>query len=311
MSKILTIIVPVYNGERFIGDCLTSLVNQATRDVEIIVVNDGSTDGTERIVQAEFRRDLDSGDLTCLSVPNAGVSVARNLGLDRASGEYVAFVDADDIVAANYVATVLAATAESPDIIEFGYGSIDEHGTTLKDRCFVHTRFGRHARGEVLDTVFAACLWYPFLRAFRRELFHEVRFPAGVRFCEDVIAVSAVYKRAGTIVTLPNVLYHYRINPTGATLNAKPDYATNLIDYYRRIADDQSFANKALKIGLGYTIRGCIAKTTDPLGRMPPDIEADIRTLAFTPSLLYHVRGRLLAYAICGPILYFVKRLVR
>ncbi len=311
MNKTLTIIVPVYNGERFIGDCLASLVNQATNDVEIVVVNDGLTDGTDQIIQAEFRRSLDRGDLTYLSVPNGGVSAARNLGLERASGEYVAFVDADDIVAPDYVTTVLDATAESPDIIEFGYGSIDEYGTMLKDRCFVHTRFGRHARGEVLDTVFAACLWYPFLRVFRRDLFRKVRFPAGVRFCEDVIALSAAYKLADTILTLPDVLYHYRVNPTGATLNVKPDYATNLIDYYRRIADDRSFANKALKIGLGYTIRGCIAKTIDPLGRMPPDIEADIRTLALTPRLFYHVRGRLLAYAICGPILYFVKRLVR
>jgi glycosyltransferase involved in cell wall biosynthesis len=311
MNKKLSVIVPVYNGERFIEPCLGALVDQGCDDLEIIVVNDGSTDATEKVIRTRFWRYLADGCLICLSTPNRGVSAARNLGLDRASGEYVAFVDADDIVRPSYVATVLGATAESPSIVEFGYGSIDRHGTVLNDRRFVHTRFGRHSAGSILDTVFSACLWYPFLRVFRRELFEHIRFPEGVRFCEDVMALSAVYKLAGTIVTLPDVLYDYRTNPSGATLNTKPDYATNLIDYYRRIAHDQSFANKALKIGLGYTIRGCIARTTDPLGRLPPDIETDIRRLALTPRLLYRMRSRLVLYAMWGPILYFVRRLVR
>jgi hypothetical protein len=107
------------------------------------------------------------------------------------------------------------------------------------------------------------------------------------------------------------VLYDYRINPAGATLNIKPDYATNLIIFYRQIVQDQSFANKALKISLAYTIRGCTSVTTDPLGRMPPDIEADIHSLVFTPSLFFHLRGRFIVYAIWGPILYFIKRFVK
>jgi glycosyltransferase involved in cell wall biosynthesis len=304
MNKKLTIIVPVYNGERFIETCLRSLVNQLRDDAELIVVNDGSIDATDHIITTEFQALLDGGNLLYLPTSNAGVSAARNLGLKKASGEYIAFVDADDIVSADYITTILEATADSPSIIEFGYRTIDQHGNVLKDRCFVHAKFGKHAPGVVLDTVFAACLWYPFLRVFRRELFNNILFPVGVRFGEDLMALSAVYKQAGVIYTLPDLLYDYRINPVGATLNIKSDYATHLIAFYRQITHEQSFANKALKVNLAYAIRRCTADTTDPLGRMPPDIEADVRSLLLTPSLFFHIRSRLMAYALWGPILY-------
>lgn len=307
----MSIIIPVFNGARFIEQCMKSITDQLRDDVEVIVVNDGSTDATDAVVTGAFRSLIDSGRVVYLSVPNGGVSVARNLGLDRAGGDYLAFVDADDIVSPNYLKTIIAAMTDTPDIIEFGYRTIDMHDQIVSGGGgYIHQKFGRHVSGDVLDTVFSACLWYPFLRVIRRHLFDEVRFPVGVRFCEDVIALSDVYKRSATICTLPDILYDYRINPMGATKNPKPDYAANLIDFYRTIAHDNSFANKALKIGLGYTIRGCITKTTDPLGRMPRDIEADIRRLIWTPTLLLHVRSRFVLFAIWGPYLNFIRRLL-
>lgn len=311
MNKKLSIIVPVYNGEQFIKSCLSSLVTQLQDEVEIIVINDGSTDATDHIITTEFKAFIDKGSLIYLATENAGVSAARNLGLEKASGRYVAFVDADDSVSSTYMATILDATIDSPSIIEFGYRTIDQYDNVIKDRSFVHTRFGSHSTGQVINNIFAACLWYPFLRVFRRELFNNIRFPVGVRFCEDLITLSAIYKQTDVIFTSSSVLYDYRINPAGATLNIKPDYATHLITYYRRISHDQSFANKALKICLAYVIRRCTASTTDSLGRMPSDIEADIRSLAFTPSLFFYVRIRLMVYALWGPILNSAKMFFR
>lgn len=308
MNKILTIIVPVYNGERFIESCLSSLVTQLRDEVEIIVVNDGSTDATGHIIKTKFQAFFNGGNLIYLATQNGGVSAARNLGLERAVGEYVAFVDADDIINANYVTTILDATVDSPSIIEFGYRTIDQNGKLLKDRCFAHTRFGRHAAGTVLNTVFAACLWYPFLRVIRRELFNDIRFPVGVRFCEDLMTLVTVYKKAGVIYTLASVLYDYRINPAGATLNIQPDHATHLSAFYRQIVHDQSFANKALKINLAYAIRRCTALPPNLFGPMPSDIEADICKLAFSPSLFFNLRIRLVVFAIWGPTLNFIKK---
>jgi glycosyltransferase involved in cell wall biosynthesis len=307
----LSIIIPVYNGERFIEVCLNALVPQLRDDVEIIVINDGSTDTTDHLITTLFKKHQGNNNLIYLSTPNGGVSVARNLGLETASGEYVAFVDADDIVNPSYVSQILEATDDNPSIIEFGYRTIGLLGEVINDKSFIHTHFGKNPTASIINNVFSACLWYPFLRVFRRELFNDIRFPIGVRFCEDLITLSAIYKQSSTIYTLASVLYDYRINPAGATFNIKPDYATNLIDYYRKVAHDQSFANKALKANLAYAIRRCIASTTDKQGRMPPDIEADIRTLLFTPSLFFHIDSRFMIKALWGPMLYKVRLLMR
>lgn len=311
MTTKLSIIVPVYNGEQYIESCLRSATQQLTAEIELIVVNDGSSDATDHIITTAFQAYIDSGQLVYLPTANFGVSAARNRGLDHATGAYVSFLDADDLLHASYVQTILAATVETPNIIEFGYRSIDQHGNTIKSDCFAHTQFGRHADGAITDAVFSACLWYPFLRAFKRSLFEKIRFPVGVRFCEDVMTLSEIYKQGGEILSLPQVLYDYRCNPAGATFNTKADYATNLIDFYRTVMPDQSFANKALKINLAYAIRGCLSRTTDPLGRMPKDIENDVRRLVLAPRLLFCVRGRFVIFALFGPALFYIKRYVR
>lgn len=311
MSKRLSVIIPVFNGECFIAECLDSLVTQLVDDVEVIVINDGSTDRTDHIVTSRYQAEIACGRVIYRNPPNGGVSAARNLGLDIARGDYVAFVDADDAVGPTYVSALLDAMQGAPCIIEFGYRSVDQQRRLLKDRCFIHTRFGMHAASEVLDRIFAACLWYPVLRVIKRELFDKTRFPVGVRFCEDLITLSGVYKRARKIHSLREVLYDYRANPAGATLNIKPDYAPPLVDYYREILADQSFSNKALKINLAYVIRRCTVMTSDTWGRIAPDIESDLRSIFLTPSLLFYVRPRFFIYALWGVYLNRAKILMK
>lgn len=306
----LSVIVPVYNGERYIAACLQSLISQWVEGVEIIVVNDGSNDGTEDIVDAEFGAALAQGYLRHIRTPNSGVSAARNLGLDEAKGEYVAFVDADDLVASNYLATILSATAGKPDMIEFGYRTIDHDDVPFGEAAYIHTRFGMHPIAKVRNAIFSACLWYPFVRVARRQLFATNRFPVGVRFCEDLMTFSKVYPCATTVISLPDVLYRYRLNPSGATLNVRSDYAPKLISFYRSILHEQSIASRMLKLSVAYAARQCLAKSTDAFGRLPQDIEADLRWLPLkSPTLLRTVRGRLIAYAVIGPLLYRIRRL--
>ena len=311
MGTKLSIIVPVYNGEKYIASCLHSITKQLTVEAEVIVVNDGSLDNSGRIITELFNSYITSGQMIYLATSNAGVSAARNAGLELAQGDYVGFVDADDLVRLNYVSTIIKAMVESPDLIEFGYRSINVHGEPLAHRCYIHTEFGEHRADVVIDTIFAACLWYPFLRVIKRTIFANIRFPVGMRFGEDIFALSAVYKCVESILSLPDVLYDYRLNPDGATQNKGSDYAINLIDFYRKIPADPRFLNKALKINLAYAIRGCIRQTTDPLGRMPKDIESDVRKLIFTPRLFFKIRLRFYIYALFGPTLFYIQRYMR
>ncbi len=311
MVKKLSIIIPVYNGEKYIASCLHSVTSQLTEEVEVIVVNDGSLDDSDHIIIELFNSHIASGQMIYLSIANTGVSAARNVGLDRAQGDYVAFVDADDLVRNNYVSTIMNAMAESPDLIEFGYSSINRDGEILAHHCYIHTKFGKHSTNMIMDTVFSACLWYPFLRVIKRTFFSEIQFPVGMHFGEDIFTLSAVYKCVKNVLSLPSILYDYRTNPGGATQNKRVDYAINLVEFYRKITPDTSFANKALKINLAYAIRGCLHQTTDPLGRMPVDIEVDLRRLIFTPRLFFKIRTRFVIYALFGPTLFYIKRHVR
>lgn len=308
MVRQLTIIIPVYNGERYIGACLGSLLGQLSDQHEVILINDGSTDATNEIIKREFSAYIEQGILIKLSVENGGVSVARNHGLNRARGRYISFVDADDMVSPDYIATLVEAIEKSPDIIEFGFQSVDGDGVAISKARYAHSRFGMHASDEVMNDVYLSGMWYPWIRVFHRELFSDVRFPPGVRFCEDVMAISQVYKKTKLILTLPNILYNYRVNPGGATLNIKPDYLSNLLAFYRQIDSSGGLADRALKVTTAYAMRSCLVKSTDPLGRLPADVEIDIKKLALDLRLYLQGNKRFYIYAIFGQTLYYIRR---
>jgi glycosyltransferase involved in cell wall biosynthesis len=96
--KLISIVVPVYNSEKYLEKCLVSLINQTYKNIEIIVINDGSTDGSLDIAKQLAKRD---SRVKVYSKKNGGLSSARNHGIEKASGEYIGFVDSDDYIDCN------------------------------------------------------------------------------------------------------------------------------------------------------------------------------------------------------------------
>ena len=114
----VSFIVAVYNTQEFLPRCLDSLLNQTCRDIEIVVVNDGSTDDSAAIIAAYARKDA---RVRAITKPNGGISSARNAGIDIARGEIVDFVDSDDYVEPNLAEFLVEAfAAENPEIVVFG-----------------------------------------------------------------------------------------------------------------------------------------------------------------------------------------------
>jgi glycosyltransferase involved in cell wall biosynthesis len=204
----LSIVVPVYNGKKFIKECMDSILNQKTKyKLQIIVVNDGSTDSTGLILN-KYRNDK---RIEIITQENKGFSGARNSGIDKASGRYIMFVDSDDYIYDNAIDSLMGvAISRDADIVQGEYCHIDMSGkyitfSHLNDDAIKPRECGRNNLPG-----------YPWAKVYKRNLFSKVRFPQNYWF-EDYIISNIVYQLANKIYTIGERVYAYRININGIT----------------------------------------------------------------------------------------------
>ncbi len=264
--KLLTIVMPVYNVEDYIKQALDSYFSQEDPKVELIVVDDGSPDSSYDIIVDNYQDKITSGALTLLRQENGGVSRARNLALDNASGEYVTFFDSDDVILDGYIKSVLYAIEEfNADVVEFGFKVFEEYrDISLSPSCFVYDKFGLNDICNVRDLIYSRSIWYPCIRAIKREFFVGKRFPEDVRFCEDLMLLTSIYQDIRSIYHIDKALYGYRLNQNGATLNIKPDYFENLMSFYNSLNNVDERYMDYLKINLAYLFYRCQTGTKVP-----------------------------------------------
>lgn len=205
----VSFIVAVYNTQEFLPRCLDSLLDQTFRDIEIVVVNDGSTDDSAAIIAAYARKDA---RVRAIAKPNGGISSARNAGIDIARGEIVDFVDSDDYVEPNLAEFLVDAfAAENPEIVVFG--GVCEPAERASKR--IRQLLSPEAR--VFEPFDAALLFsanaqpYPWRSAYSRDLLEResLRFAENVRFAEDVVFQFESYPLSAKTVVAPDKLYHY------------------------------------------------------------------------------------------------------
>ncbi len=220
-SKI-SIIVPIYNCEQYLPQCIESILRQSFRDFELILVNDGSTDGSEAVC-----RRFGDERVRVFSQPNRGVSAARNHGLDEARGEWVVFVDSDDWLAENAL-EVLTGQPKMADITFFGsmFHSedsvarayiLDNHFYADKaevQRGLVNLLFNPHHPDYV---------GFTWNKMFRRDIIREynIRFIEGLTIREDEAFTYSYVNHCRTLATLSDLLYNYRVQQTGLTFSRK------------------------------------------------------------------------------------------
>ena len=213
MSALLSIIVPVYNSAHFLPRCLDSICTQTYRNLEIICVNDGSTDGSAAILDEYAARDA---RIKVIHQENAGVSVARNAGLDTATGEYVTFVDADDWLEPDMFEEVLLLFDAETDIVGVGVridGDI-EWKTELETYFRAMPRVKTTLKTELYESLNVS-LWN---KVYRRSLIeqNDILFPAGVAYGEDLAFVYCVLAVARCINSTAACKYHYVIHENSA-----------------------------------------------------------------------------------------------
>ena len=209
MSAALTLIMPAWNAEKYIERSVRSVLDQNFRDLHLLAVDDGSTDGTaailKRLAEADPR-------LTPMTVPNGGPGRARNLALDLLDEDtkYVMFIDADDVLLPDAAEKAVAAAEAGADRVLFGFSIMAVDGSR-RDYCEPAQTLGREELGGALGRLYKANLlnqiWAKLFRAEHIRTGH-IRFP-DYRWGEDRFFVFDNLERAQRVAVLPDCLYRY------------------------------------------------------------------------------------------------------
>ena len=214
----VSVVIPVWNGEKVIETCLNSVTGQSLRDMEIIVVDDGSTDGTERVLRRLAEKD---SRIRVIRQRNAGVSAARNAGIAACTGEYIRFVDSDDTLPAGSMAHLVERMRETDsDLVLAAYNEIV--GPAHHVRCLVKSEEAMDvddmlpSLNRYANSFFYGVLWN---KLFRRDMIQEkgVRFVGGLNWGEDFAFVCAYLAHARRVTYSTRAVYDYRRNPGGMT----------------------------------------------------------------------------------------------
>ncbi|MDY6456247.1 glycosyltransferase family 2 protein [Acinetobacter faecalis] len=215
----ISIIIPVYNASEFIIDALIHIYNQNVEDVEVVIVNDGSKDNSLELIK-NFILDHDIHNIKLISQENAGLSAARNIGISSSSGDYIVFLDADDLLEVGYFENIKNIVNKfKPDIIQFNFSLFrDSHFEKVNSGlCFKYEGMV-DISNNVLNDVFNYNSWYVWSRVYKRELFNNIEFPVGYNF-EDALVVPDIFLNAKNIYFLNKSMYLYRYNPNSITRN--------------------------------------------------------------------------------------------
>lgn len=220
---LLSVIIPAYNVEDTLTRCVESVLRQELDNMEVILVDDGSTDGTAKLCD-EYGKDP---RITVVHQENAGLSEARNTGIRLSKGGLITFVDSDDYVEPGSYKSLVNLIDHHPqyDILE--YEVVKEDGKKVLFRTnYADREYTDMAEYWIDGRAYAHT--YAWNKIFRRHLFRKVRFPRGKKF-EDVYTLSLVLKEANTVRVTGRGLYHYTYNRKGITVGADADAWRDLL----------------------------------------------------------------------------------
>jgi glycosyltransferase involved in cell wall biosynthesis len=219
----VSVIIPAYNAAAHLGEALESLLRQTYPAAEIIVVDDGSTDGTQQVLRGYH------DSVRTIRQENTGAGAARNRGLSAATGKYVAFMDADDVCAPERLQQQVAALQRTPEAIACftGYWQFDASG-----RFAEQAASSPPADADSLDFL-SRCQFVIASLMFDRARAEGIRFPEDVRAAGEDIIFSALLAARGCMIAVPEALYGYRSHSAQWSIKNRASSTSNLFFEYR------------------------------------------------------------------------------
>src|SRR5690606_20271620 len=210
----VSIIVPVYNASSFIKKCIHSILIQSYKNIELILMNDGSKDGSKDICEKAIANDERA---FLYNQVNQGVSAARNKGIELATGDFILFIDADDYIGENYVSNFITEDLDTSTFKIHGYTNILLNGTEAK----ASLKAISYSKDKIVDIVsngFLTLNGYPFSKLFSTQVIKDnnLSFDKGVKICEDVIFNLNYIQYVNKIIVEEFYDYYYIENANSA-----------------------------------------------------------------------------------------------
>ena len=208
-SELISVIVPVYKVEKYLDRCVQSIVDQTFRNLEIILVDDGSPDNCPAMCDAWAAKD---SRIKVIHKENGGSGLARNVALNIAEGQYVGFVDSDDYIAPHMYEYLLGLMTDNIDIVECNYKeTFDNHVSFLEGDNMAHQEYSTYEAlsNHINDTLFRQIIWN---KLYRRKTIDGIRFPAG-SLIDDEFWTYRVIANARKLVHTSCKMYAYRQQP--------------------------------------------------------------------------------------------------
>ena len=220
----ISVIVPVYNVERYLEECLNSIQQQSYTDIEVILVNDGSTDHSKTICERYCEED---SRFYLLNQTNQGQSSARNVGVAASKGEFIAFVDSDDIIQKNYLEKLMQYMTEEVDIVESNF-TVSKKDFLVENSKETTILFEGNSNEAVKIFPNHVLSVNPVTKLYRREIVESLPYPEGLIF-EDIYCGIGMLKYIRKIIKIDYIGYYYRQHQA-STMHQ--DFSTKKLDVF-------------------------------------------------------------------------------
>ncbi|MBR6757368.1 MAG: glycosyltransferase family 2 protein [Bacteroidaceae bacterium] len=212
----VSIIVPVYNAENYIVQCLDSILNQTFQDFEVIIVDDGSTDNSAKICNKYAEQDH---RIILIKKSNGGVSAARNIAISQASGEWITFLDADDMLFPDCLEQCVSIMEiKKLDLLQFSLSRTYDRSINNALPPDIHV----YNSSDFFSVMHNVSAGGSFIK-LSTLLDNNIRFNETIKLAEDQLFILNVIKNSNRISIIPSVLYYYRLNENSATHTSRED----------------------------------------------------------------------------------------
>lgn len=215
----ISVIVPIYNVEKYLKECIDSIIKQTYKDIEIILVDDGSPDRCSELCDNYALQD---SRIKVVHKKNGGLSSARNAGIDIASGEWLVFIDSDDYIHSEMLTKMMEAQiATDASLVVCDFCSFSDSGKAVR-RTSNNGEITVYSPYEACEAFFSrkGIGWNAWNKLYHRTLFDTIRFPEGI-YCEDKATIYKLYLKSNKVVYVHECLYYYRLRQ-GSIMQDKP-----------------------------------------------------------------------------------------